>query len=117
MRGIMTRRQIGWVVILVLVAMVVVGCDNLFGGEESDSSTADLTWQQAEKLLASDAAAGDNFGHSVAMSGDTAIIGARLDDDGGSNSGSAYYLPAQRYLLEPGAKIDRRRRGRLRPFR
>ncbi len=42
------------------------------------------------KLTASDAAANDNFGVSVAVSGDTAVIGAYLDDDGGSDSGSAY---------------------------
>ncbi|MEX2535795.1 MAG: PKD domain-containing protein [Trueperaceae bacterium] len=42
------------------------------------------------KLTASDAAAGDQFGYSVAMSGDYAVIGARADDDGGFDSGSAY---------------------------
>jgi WD40 repeat protein len=42
------------------------------------------------KLIADDAAEGDQFGHSVAISGNTAIVGARNDDDGGSGSGSAY---------------------------
>ena len=44
------------------------------------------------KLLASDGAANDQFGYSVSLSGDgsTAIVGARLDDDKGSDSGSAY---------------------------
>ena len=42
------------------------------------------------KLTASDAAAGDAFGFSVAVSGDTAVIGAIFDDDAGSFSGSAY---------------------------
>ena len=41
-------------------------------------------------LLANDGAAGDNFGYSVAISGDTAIVGAWGDDDNGSKSGSAY---------------------------
>jgi len=41
---------------------------------------------ELHKLTASDAAAGDNFGASVAISGSTAIVGARYDDD----SGSAY---------------------------
>ena len=42
------------------------------------------------ELTASDAAAGDNFG-SVAVSGDTAVVGAPLDDHaGGVDAGSAY---------------------------
>ena len=42
------------------------------------------------KLLANGGAAGDEFGISVAISGNTAIVGAYLDDDNGSESGSAY---------------------------
>ena len=48
------------------------------------------TWTEQAKLTASDAATGDYFGYSVAISGDTALVGALLDDDGGDNSGSAY---------------------------
>ena len=47
-------------------------------------------WGELKKLTASDAAAGDSFGDSVAISGDTAVVGASFDDDGGANSGSAY---------------------------
>ena len=42
------------------------------------------------KLTASDAAAGDEFGHSVSISGDYVIVGAHGNDDAGSKSGSAY---------------------------
>ena len=42
------------------------------------------------KLTADDAAADDDFGRSVAIDGDTVVIGARYDDDGGSWSGAAY---------------------------
>ncbi len=42
------------------------------------------------KLTASDAAGGDQFGGAVAISGTTAIVGARLDGDAGLASGSAY---------------------------
>ena len=49
---------------------------------------------QISKLLANDGAADDEFGHSVAISGPTGkevvIVGARWDDDNGTNSGSAY---------------------------
>ena len=47
-------------------------------------------WSEQQKLTASDGASGDYFGISVSIAGDTAVIGARLDDDNGSNSGSAY---------------------------
>ncbi|MGQ9645417.1 MAG: PKD domain-containing protein [Thermodesulfobacteriota bacterium] len=48
-------------------------------------------WEMITKLIASDGGSGDNFGHSVAISGDTVIIGAALDDtEKGFNSGSAY---------------------------
>ncbi len=53
-------------------------------------------WQQQSKLLASDGAVGDSFGSSVAISGNTAVIGAYLDDDRGLNSGSAYVFVQHR---------------------
>jgi hypothetical protein len=49
-----------------------------------------LIWTEVKKLTASDAEAGDNFGHAVAVSGDTAIVGAHQEDTGGSNAGAAY---------------------------
>jgi len=48
------------------------------------------TGTQTAKLTASDGAATDLFGGSVAISGNTAIVGAHLDDDNGNSSGSAY---------------------------
>ena len=48
------------------------------------------TWTQQAKLLASDGAQNDNFGFSVSLSGDNAIIGAPWDDDNADASGSAY---------------------------
>jgi len=50
----------------------------------------DDDWIQRAKLIASDAAAWDEFGREVAISGDTVVVGAPKDDDGGSESGSAY---------------------------
>lgn len=49
-------------------------------------------YSQVEKLVASDATAGDYFGFAVSVSADgrTALIGARQDDDAGSSSGAAY---------------------------
>ena len=48
------------------------------------------SWAQLTKLVASDVAADDRFGHSVSISGDYAIVGAYGDDDNGLWSGSAY---------------------------
>jgi len=47
-------------------------------------------WAQQDKLTADDGDTGDVFGNSVAVDGDTAVIGANNDDDNGDNSGSAY---------------------------
>jgi len=47
-------------------------------------------WIEETKLLPSDGDSGDEFGSSVSMSSDAIIIGARFDDDNGTNSGSAY---------------------------
>jgi hypothetical protein len=49
------------------------------------------TWTEQAKLLASDAAADDYFGSSIAIAGDTAIIGAlRKAGSGGNEQGAAY---------------------------
>ncbi len=53
-----------------------------------DSQTG--TWAEDIKMLASDGAAYDHFGNSVAICGDTMMIGAWEDDDNGNNSGAAY---------------------------
>ena len=54
------------------------------------------TWSQQAKLTAADGEAGDVFGWSVALSGDTAVIGAARDDDNGDESGSAYLFDIKR---------------------
>ena len=47
-------------------------------------------WTQEAKLTADDGAAGDWFGYSVVLDGDTALVGATYDDVSSSNQGSAY---------------------------
>ncbi len=58
-----------------------------------------------KKILASDAAANDFFGYSVSMSEDYAIVSAYLDDDNGSNSGSAYIFHKTSNTWTQQAKI------------
>src|SRR5206468_3053516 len=49
------------------------------------------TWTQQAQLTASDGAVSDAFGWSVAISGDTAVVGAFVDDVGANvDQGSAY---------------------------
>ncbi len=72
-------------------------------------------WSQQQKLMAGDAAAGDLFGASVALDGDTTIIGAHHQDAAGSNSGAAYvfvraegvWTQQQKLLAGDSAKGDR----------
>lgn len=47
-------------------------------------------WLQRTKLVADDAKAGDLFGNTVAISGETVVIGAPGADDAGPESGAAY---------------------------
>ena len=49
-------------------------------------------WGEVAKLTASDAEPRDNFGSSIAMSGDTAVVGAIWEDSGGLDAGAAYVL-------------------------
>jgi hypothetical protein len=58
---------------------------------ERDEGGVD-NWGEITKITASDAAADDQFGNAVAISGNTAIVGAFINDDDGTNSGSAYIL-------------------------
>ena len=63
------------------------------------------SWSQQAKLVAGDGAEGDRFGGSVAISGDSAIVGAHFDDDNGSDSGSAYIFGRTGVFWVQQAKI------------
>jgi FG-GAP repeat protein len=76
---------------------VVVGARDDDGAAGSDQGSAyvfvrsGVVWNQQQKLEASDAGAGDQFGFSVAITGETVVVGARFDDGAaGSDQGSAY---------------------------
>ncbi|MCH8153181.1 MAG: YqaJ viral recombinase family protein [Planctomycetes bacterium] len=86
------------------VAVVGAGSDDDNG---ADSGSAyifrfdGLSWVQEAKLTASDGAADDFFGLSVAVSGELVVVGAVGDDDNGSLSGSAYM-----FVKPPGGWVD-----------
>jgi hypothetical protein len=73
-------------------------------------------WVEEAQLLAFDGAEGDRFGYSVALSGDTAVVGAPLVTVGNATfRGAAYvfqiigggWLPREKLLASDGAAQDR----------
>ena len=83
------------------ISVAVDGDTAVIGANKDDDNGVDSgsayvftkvsgVWSQHAKLTASDGAANDEFGISVAVDGDTAVIGANKDDDNGNASGSAY---------------------------
>ena len=65
-----------------------------------------LSWVQEAKLVADDAQAGDEFGVSVTIDGNTVAIGARLEDDRGNNAGAVYvFTRSGTSWLSPPIKI------------
>jgi hypothetical protein len=92
----MKKKIIGMFVCMLLIATAVPAVESLKNSAiNSTVPSPPLTsmaakWTEKQKFLASDAAAGDYFGGSVSLDGDTALIGAAWDDDNGISSGSAY---------------------------
>jgi uncharacterized repeat protein (TIGR01451 family) len=77
------------------VAVITSPNDDNSGGADAGSAyvfTRDAgAWTERQKLTASDGAANDGFGNSVAFDGNTAVFGAAQDDNsGGADAGSAY---------------------------
>jgi predicted amidohydrolase len=67
-----------------------------------------------QELFASDGATGDQFGYSVSIDGDYALIGAVEDDDNGDYSGSAYIFKRDGTVWTEQSKLlpsDGERRG------
>jgi len=71
--------------LLAMLAFTALASALLFGpgGFGPGEPTAEAAFlSEVKKLLASDADVGDNFGWSVAVSGDTAVVGAYLENTG-----------------------------------
>lgn len=84
----------GWAVALqgdILIVGSPEDDDNGFGSGSAYVFTgSDFGWQQEAELLASDGAEGDQFGHTVAISGNRIVVGARLSDELEFGAGAAY---------------------------
>jgi hypothetical protein len=76
---------------------IVVGAhrDDDAGSESGAVYLFDTTTgTQIAKLVPSDPDQGDRFGYSVAIDGNTIVVGSTRDDENGINSGSAYIFDA-----------------------
>ena len=74
-------------------ALIGAYCDNDFGSLSGSAyifKRDGTDWSEKQKLLAFDGAVNDEFGYSVSIDGDYALIGARWDHVYGYQSGSAY---------------------------
>ncbi|MFT5287641.1 MAG: hypothetical protein ACI8TQ_003829 [Planctomycetota bacterium] len=96
------------------VAVIGARLDDDLGPNSGSAYVFDvLTGVQTVKLLPSDGAAGDQFGVSASISGSTVVLGSRLNNDFGSDSGSAYLfntsngLQIAKLLPNDGAAGDR----------
>ncbi len=94
--------RFGWAVAIsgdTVVAGALYNDDNgaayIFSRNEGGADN----WGQTTKIIAADGAAWDEFGHGVAVSGDTVVVGAHLDDDNGHNAGSAYIFTTHTIYL------------------
>jgi len=79
------------------------------GGENAGAvyvfTRSGTTWTQQQKIQASDAEANDQFGWRVAISGETVVVGARLEDTGGADAGAAYVFTRSGTTWTQQAKI------------
>ena len=74
-------------------AIVGAPSDNMGGGNSGSAYLfirSESVWVQEAKFTATDVAFSDRFGGSVSLSDERALVGVAGDDDGGTNSGSAY---------------------------
>jgi FG-GAP repeat len=89
--------QFGWSVAL-SGTTALVGAESKTIGSNSAQGAAYVftfngsTWAQQPELTASDGAAGDYFGYSVALSGTTALVGAYLKTIGSNGTQGAAYV-------------------------
>ncbi len=88
----MSGDRFGWCVAISGTTVVCGSSGDDDNGPASGSAYLfnTATGLQVAKLLPDDGSAQDLFGHATAISGSTIIVGAYLDDDKGTDSGSAY---------------------------
>ncbi|MBL7805636.1 MAG: HYR domain-containing protein [Saprospiraceae bacterium] len=91
--GVESQDHFGW-------SVAISGTQAVVGAPGDDDKGPDAgaayrfngaaNWAQTAKLLGAQTSAGDNFGRSVAASGNYAFIGAPYNDLGGDDAGAAF---------------------------
>jgi hypothetical protein len=88
---------------------------NIFQGAAYVFTRSGVSWSQQQKLTAADGVVSDEFGISVALDGETALVGANLANVGGNSSQGAAYVfrrsganwnPEQKLIDMDGAAGD-----------
>jgi hypothetical protein len=107
----------GWSVDISGDTIVVGAAGDNFAGTYSGAAyifeRTGTTWTQRAKLVPADTRAGDEFGTTVAIDGNTVVIGANNHDDGASNAGAAFVFvrngnnwTQQAELLAPDPSVE-----------
>jgi hypothetical protein len=116
----MKKKILGMLMCMLLIATSVPAVESLKNSSinpmvpNAPPTSITANWTEMQKLLALDGTARDQFGMTVSLSGDTALIGAPQDDDNGNFSGSAYvfthngttWTQQQKLLASDGAPSD-----------
>jgi len=104
------------------VSVAIDGNIAVVGAYQNDSNGSDCgaayvyefsgsQWIQKQKLVASDAAANDKFGYSVAIQGDTIVVGSYNDDGKGSvyvfSNSSGLWTQRQKIVAPDAAAGDK----------
>ncbi|MDI1478066.1 FG-GAP repeat protein [Polyangium sp. y55x31] len=98
---------------LVPLLWLVAGC-GADGSERTGVAVESLEWHQGAKLVAPEGTKEADFGVSVAIDGDTAIVGAPSDDGIAENAGAAQifvrkdgvWLPSQKLVASDAEATD-----------
>ena len=111
----LTGTGFGWSVAISGNTLVLgVPITNSYRGSAHVFVRSNSTWTQQQEITASDGAADDHFGNSVAISGDTVIVGANQDNLNFQDQGSAYvfvrsgntWSQQQKLFANDGATFD-----------
>lgn len=92
------RRELRFIrlaTIFIALGLLIFNVTNVFGKEDS-SNLVSLILNEEKTVTSADGAGDDRFGHSVAISGNYAVVGAKMDNIGSNlNNGSAYVFHRQ----------------------
>lgn len=89
----------------IIVGAPLQNAANVFSGAAYVFTLEGGGWVQQQRLVASDAGLSDQLGWSVAISGDTAVVGSYGNNGGGTDSGAAYVFTRAGTVWTQAAKL------------